>query len=629
MTITFDSSHSRPFSRSRCSRLAWQPAARWRPRCQPAVPTYPPWCLMLAAPMLWPARSAATRRSGRRITRPARNSSGRSNEPRLLVPASSLAPVDRRPRRTAPAVASVERWMPADPPKGTAVLSPEVVARDAEFAALERSLASATRGTGSVLLVSGEAGVGKTALVRAFAERARQLGANVIVGECAPGEARHPFGPIVEILRDLKRTLPGLALDASAGQVDDGHRYRMYELVSSIFLDNARERPLVVQIEDLHWADAATLELLPYLARKTRGKAVLILATYRSDELHRLHPLNDTIADLVRGRLADSLEVRSLTVNATGELIRAALRLKAPPAPQFLRTVHARSGGNPFFIEELVRGLVDDGELRYQDGGWSWNGASEVSIPGSLRAVVMARMRPLASTARRALQVGAVIGEQFSFELLRRVSGLSEDEVTDALRAGVDAQIVIEQPRSDGDAYAFRHQLTREIVLSELLRRERRHLHLAIGRALEETATTDENVEDLAYHFDVAATRSVRSDTTGRLRTRPRVRMPSHARCNTSASVGARWARGADRPLYCDWSTPRRGPEIQGWRFARPKPRARRSRLPVMHAGREWPALGSQPKPSTPATMLEVARRRGARWSCSSPSGPPLSSHRR
>jgi DNA-binding CsgD family transcriptional regulator len=394
--------------------------------------------------------------------------------------------------------------MPADPPRGTAVLSPEVVARDAELAALERSLASATGGTGSVLLISGEAGVGKTALVRAFAERARQQGANVVVGECAPGEGRRPFGPIVEILRHLNRDLPGLAPDASAGQVDEAHRYRMYESVLSILVDNARERVLVVQIEDLHWADAATLDLLPYLARKTRGKSVLIMATYRSDELHRSHPLNDTIADLARGRLADHLDVRALAVESSGALIRAALRLKAPAAPQLVRALHARSGGNPFFIEELVRALIEHGELRYRDGGWIWNVASEVAIPASLRAAVMTRMRPLSPTALRALQVAAVIGDHFSFELLRRVSGLSEDEVTDALRAGVDAQIVIELHRSDGDTYAFRHQLTREIVLSELLRRERRHLHLAIGRALEATTALDEDVEDLAYHFDAA-----------------------------------------------------------------------------------------------------------------------------
>lgn len=394
--------------------------------------------------------------------------------------------------------------MLADPPEGTRVLSTDVVSRDAELAALELHLASAGAGMPSMMLIAGEAGVGKSALIRAFRERVRLKGARVVVGDCADGGGRRPFGPIVQILRDLKRPLPELPLNAWAGQIDEAHRYRMYESVSKILSGSAADRPLVVGIEDLHLADAATLDLLPYLARKTRGKGILIIATYRSDEIDRLHPLNDTIAALARGRLTDSLVLRSLSVEATGALIRAALRLRSAPAPQLRRAIHMRSAGNPFFIEEILGALVERGDLTYRDGGWFWRPDSiEVAIPESVRAAVMSRLRPLSPAARRVLHVGAVIGEQFSFELLRDVSGLSEEDVTAAIRAAIDAHIIVEQTRSDDNTYAFRHQLTREIVLAELLQRERRQLHMSVGQALEEIARP-KDAEDLAYHFDAA-----------------------------------------------------------------------------------------------------------------------------
>lgn len=408
-------------------------------------------------------------------------------------------------RELAVSVASTERWMFADPPRGTRVLSASVVSRDRELAVLEAALASARAGAPTVILVSGEAGVGKSALLRTFGERARQKGARVLVGQCADTEGRRPFGPFVQIFADLKRPLPELPLSVPADQRDEARRYRMYESISNIVIASSQERSLVLCVEDLHQADSATLELLRYLANRTRRKPILIVGTYRSDEVHRLHPLNDTIAALARGRLADHVALRALTAEGTGALIRAALRLKAAPAAQLSRAIHKTSAGNPFFIEEVLGALVQRGDLTWREGGWVWRPESiEVAIPGSVRAAVAERLRPLSEPTRRALEVGAVIGEQFSFELLRQVSGLSEAEVNAAIRAGIEAQLISEQAPPSADAYAYRHQLTREVVLAELLQRERRQLHLAVARALEETSDPDDAAEELAYHFDTA-----------------------------------------------------------------------------------------------------------------------------
>jgi DNA-binding CsgD family transcriptional regulator/tetratricopeptide (TPR) repeat protein len=403
------------------------------------------------------------------------------------------------------AVGSTERWMLADPPKGARVLSPSVVSRDRELAALDAGLASARAGTPTVILVSGEAGIGKSALLRSFGERARQRGARVVVGHCASTQGRRPFGPILEILAELKRPLPDFPLSTPGDQIDEAHRFRMYESILGILSASSQDSALVLCIEDLHCADAATLELLRYLAGKTRRKSILIVATYRSDELHRTHPLSDTIAALARGRLADDVQLRALTADGTGALIRAALRLKAPPAAQLSRAIHGRAAGNPFFVEEVLGALVQGGALTWREGGWVWMPESiDNAIPGSVRAAVMERLRPLSQPTRLALEVAAVIGEQFNFELLRQVSGLSEAELNVAIRAGVDAQLIVEQAQAATDSYTYRHQLTREVVLAELLQRERRQLHLAVGRALEETTDAERDAEDLAYHFDAA-----------------------------------------------------------------------------------------------------------------------------
>lgn len=408
-------------------------------------------------------------------------------------------------RELAAAVTSTERWMLADPPRGSRVLSPSVVSRDVELAALDLGLSSARAGTPSVMLISGEAGVGKSALLRTFGQRARQKGARVLVGQCAHTEGRRPFGPIEQILAELKRPLPEFPLSAPADQIDEAHRYRMYESILGILTASSKDSSLVVCVEDLHWADSATLELLRHIASKTRRHPILIIATYRSDELHRSHPLNDTIAALARGRVVEHIALRSLSAEGTGALIRAALRLKAAPAAQLSRAIHKRAAGNPFFIEEVLGALVQRGDLTWREGGWVWTPESiEVAIPGSVRAAVMERLRPLSEPTRRALEVGAVIGEQFGFELLRHVSGLSEVELSAAMRASIDAQVIIEDTRSPADTYAYRHQLTREVVLAQLLQRERRQLHMAVGQALEESTSPDDHAEDLAYHFDAA-----------------------------------------------------------------------------------------------------------------------------
>ncbi|HAF09197.1 MAG TPA: hypothetical protein DCK98_03845 [Chloroflexi bacterium] len=393
----------------------------------------------------------------------------------------------------------------AAPPVSRQILSPAVIGRDRELATLEALLTEARAGRGRTVLVAGEAGLGKSALLRLFAARARATGARVLVGECTEIEARRPFGPFIDALAGggleppeaLGRGGPGAQL------LEEAERYRVHARFALRIGDAAAAGPVVVVVEDLHWGDEATYELFPYLARKLRDRPVLLLATYRSDELHRTHPLNHVLAELARGRLAEEIRLKPLTIEELGDVIRLALGLSRPPTAPFRQALYERTEGNPFFLEEILRALVDNGELEYRDGAWRrTKDVSDLAIPVSIRDAVQQRLMGIPETARRVIQVAAVIGQRFEFDVLREVSGLDEEPVFDAVRAAIDAQLAAEEPESDRESYRFRHALSREAVVADLLSRERRILHRSVGEVLERRGP--DRVEELAYHFDEA-----------------------------------------------------------------------------------------------------------------------------
>ncbi len=407
------------------------------------------------------------------------------------------------PRGAAPTEVAIE----ATAPVSRQVLSPIVVGRDAELASLTAALAEATSGRPRTVLVSGEAGLGKTALLRRFREAATAGGARVLVGECSEVEARRPFGPFIDALSNASIPLPPDLSQGGPGAepIGETERYRVHEGFAAQIIQAAREAPLVLAIEDLHWADEATYELVPYLARKLRDARVLLLATYRSDELHRLHPLNHVLAELARGRLADDVRLNKLSLEETGSVLRAAMGLNRPPTAAFRQAIWERTEGNPFFIEEILRALVEKGDLAYRDGAWRrTKDVADLAIPVSVRDAVQQRLLAMEPTARKVMQVAAVIGPRFEFDLLTEVSGLGEHQVLDAIKSAIDQQLVREDVDAADEAYAFRHALSRESVLAELLQRERRLLHRAVGEAIEKRTGGGARAEDLAYHFDQA-----------------------------------------------------------------------------------------------------------------------------
>ncbi|HEY8757800.1 MAG TPA: AAA family ATPase [Candidatus Limnocylindria bacterium] len=415
-----------------------------------------------------------------------------------------------RATATARSAGPIDAAFAAASPSSQQVLSPVVIGRDRELDTLEEQLVAAIAGRGRAVLVSGEAGLGKSALLRRFVERARARGTRVLIGECTEIEARRPFGPFIDAFLSADLPLPPELAQGGPGAlpVAEVERYRVHLAFAERLADAARDQPIVAIIEDLHWADEATNELVPYLARKLRDARVLLLLTYRSDELHRLHPLNHVLAELGRGRLADDVRLKRLTLEEVGEVIKAALALAGSPTAEFRQTLFEHTEGNPFFVEEVLRALVEQGELEYRDGAWHRTKAvAELTIPASVRDAVQQRLLGLEPRARKAMHIAAVIGQHFDFEVLIAVSGLDETALLETIKAAIDAQLVREETDAEGnETYAFRHALSREAVLAELLQRERRQLHRAVGEAIERLAGSAPGVraEELAYHFDEA-----------------------------------------------------------------------------------------------------------------------------
>jgi DNA-binding CsgD family transcriptional regulator len=398
-----------------------------------------------------------------------------------------------------------------------------LVGRELELGALDAAVAGTAAGNGRVVLVAGDAGIGKTALLRSFTARAREA---VLTGECSETGTALPFGPFVEILRAASAAFPPDIVDRSlqgharelvrflpertgahVESASSTERFQSHESFTMFFADLARSRPLVLAVEDIHFADPATLELLPYLARRVRDDRVLIILTYRGDELHRLHPLRPVLAELERSPRTTHVQLRPLVAAETSLMLQAALGLSDPPTSEFRRALDDVCEGNPFFIEEVLKTLAQRGDLVYRDGGWQRDKeVHDIAIPESVRGAVHQRVHALASDAQRILRVAAVIGRRFDFDLLQQVSALPERTVLDALAAAHEAQLIVEAGDPRGDQFSFRHALTREAVLAELLQREQRSLHRAVGALLERRAGVDPAApaEALAYHFDEA-----------------------------------------------------------------------------------------------------------------------------
>jgi len=363
------------------------------------------------------------------------------------------------------------------------VSSSHFVGRRTELAALEETWkASVNDERAGVVLVAGEAGVGKSRLVGELGRRLTEPSL-VLVGQCFNlADRALPFGPIVQVLRDLHRNLDHATLDAIVGPAREelaallpelGTPARegivsaaVFEQLLGLFERLSDRVPTLLVLEDLHWADRSTRELFAYLARSLRCASIVLVGSYRSDDLHRRHPLRGLLAELDRSGTVERIDLQPFDLDEVRELI-ASIRGSEPSSDLVDRTF-ARSDGNVFFAEELL--TVDDDSGR--------------TLPPTLREIVLARVDGLGDGTQRMLRCAAVIGRSADHRLLEAIAGLSHDALLDAAREAVAEHILV--PDAEGLEYHFRHALVREAVNDDLLPGDRVAVHTRVAEVLTE-----------------------------------------------------------------------------------------------------------------------------------------------
>jgi len=379
--------------------------------------------------------------------------------------------------------------------------SPTLVGRERELAVLHEHLDAALAGRGSLVLIGGEAGIGKTALAEALCREATERGALVLVGRCYDLSETPPYGPWVELFgRDTPTDAPLrlstiFAEHGAAGAADSPSV--LSQAVQGALAALAGRTPLILVLDDLHWADPASVDLLRVVARGLAAVPVLLLATYRADEVARGHPLYASLPALVRESRAERLDLRPLAEGDIREMIRR--RYTLPPADEerlgdYLRT---RAEGNPFYTGELLRSLADAGMLAPDGGDWALGDLTDATVPSLLRQVIDARVDHAGEEVRALLSAAAVIGQDIPFDLWRAVAEAEEPQLVDALARGMEAHLLAET--ADGRGVRFAHALVREALYAGIPPLRRRALHRRAGEAL--LADPRPDPDAVAYHL--------------------------------------------------------------------------------------------------------------------------------
>ena len=433
-----------------------------------------------------------------------------------------------------------------------------LVGRERELAELVEEWQRALAGETRVLLVSGEPGIGKTRLVRELLAQARVSGTRVLAGECY-AEGGAPFAPMAQIIRsvltepdlawlrptspmpllvqedagrprppaagafrstpapgllplpvfaDLLRLAPDLqanypeapvatSLDAQAEQ------QRVFESVVTLCSLLTARTPLLIFVDDVHWADGGTLFLLRYLARRGRAAnlRLLIVMAYREIELDETGPLQDVLLDLNRERLATRIKLIGLDQARTDEMLAGLLASTETP-PGLADAIFRETEGNPFFVEEMCKALIENGAVYYEGGPWRVKSLDEIAVPQSVRVTIQARLAKMPAAAQDVLRLAAILGREFEFDVLRAASDLDEEALIGALESAERAQLIGAVRRGAKMTFAFAHALIPSTLRESVSSLRRQRLHRRVAAAIE--ALRPDGYELLAHHYEYA-----------------------------------------------------------------------------------------------------------------------------
>ncbi|HEY5414354.1 MAG TPA: AAA family ATPase [Gemmatimonadaceae bacterium] len=402
------------------------------------------------------------------------------------------------------------------------VVCPTLIGREPQLTGLRRVLTRAREGNGGVALIVGEAGVGKSRLLRVMTDEARESGFFVLSGACFEAERSIPYAPLLDLVRlfaggaslavvshvlapaasELVTIFPELGPllpDATPNTTIDPetNKRRLFHALAQVITTLARTQPVLVTFEDVHWSDDATLELIFHLARSHSTQPVVIALTYRGEEAGP--QLTRLVADLERARVVSEMPVERLGRGDVGAMLQAIFGQRDTLGDEFLHLLHGLTEGNPFFVEETLKSLIVGGDLARTGGTWHARPLERVRVPKTAVEAVRRRVAALTIPARDVASTAAVAGRRFDFGLLQTLTNRDEKELLALVKELIAAQLVVEE---SAERFAFRHALTREAIYAELLARERVALHREVAAALERqhADALDGVVEALAYH---------------------------------------------------------------------------------------------------------------------------------
>jgi tetratricopeptide (TPR) repeat protein len=402
-----------------------------------------------------------------------------------------------------------------------------LIGREQELAELKRALDEAMAGRGSMVMIGGEPGIGKTHLTGAILEEARRRGAFGVIGHCYEGEGAPPYIPYIETLETVVRMAPREAFRMSMG--DDApeiaklmpelrtiypdmppaiqlppeqQRRYLFNAYRSWLERAVRITPAVVVFEDLHWADEPTLLLLQHLAQTQSTMALLSVCTYRDVELDVTRPFAKTLETLLRQKQATRIALRRLPVSGVEGMLAAMSGQKPPPS--LARVIFAETEGNPFFVEEVFRHLSEEGKLFDESGKWIPGlRVDQLQVPEGVRLVLGRRLDRLGEDARRVLTTAAVIGRSFSLRLLEELENKQTDAALDAVEEAEKAHLLVAEPAGRDTRYRFVHELVRHTLAESLSLPRRQRIHARVADAIERVyaASLESHASALAHHL--------------------------------------------------------------------------------------------------------------------------------
>jgi DNA-binding CsgD family transcriptional regulator len=402
------------------------------------------------------------------------------------------------------------------------------IGREGELKQMESAFEGAVSGQGALMMVTGEPGIGKTALCEQLAAWVSQHGGHTLVGYCyEEGSRSLPYLAFIEALRpyvvsreaaalqkelgpgaaDLARIIPEirerLKVEPRIYKDPDEGRYQLMQAVTDFLSRSASIQPLLMILEDLHDADKGTLDMLTYVTRHLKGTRLLVVGTYRDVEVDRTHPLSAALAELRKVSNYGRVLLRGLSVEEVRRMLESVASQEVPFG--LAQAVNRQTEGNPLFVQEVIRYLYEEGLTRREGEGWKASSGTqlEMSIPEGLKDVIGKRLSRLSNECNQLLSVASVIGREFGLETLKNLAGIPEDIFFKALQEAVHLSILEERSQVGTISYRFTHAFFRQTLYLEMIAPQRLQLHQQVARTLETQYANrlEEHAAELAEHF--------------------------------------------------------------------------------------------------------------------------------